>query len=77
MEALANSSEQLSKNLIKVIDGVGTKLRGDEAGLAQFAEQLRQTRFVLDEQCREIDRILERIGFGDTDPTADTETDSN
>jgi hypothetical protein len=80
MEALANTSEQLSKNLVKVVAGVGTKLMGDDAALAKFAEDLRQTRAALDQYCRDIDQLLERIGFGDTEDqsvSSDADVKSN
>ena len=72
VEALAKTSEQLSKKLIQVVNV--TPLRGEDAELAQFAEELRRTRSVLDRYCQEIDRVLARIGFGDTDPGADNES---
>jgi hypothetical protein len=50
-----------------VLNDVGSILVGDPADLARLAEDLRQTRFVLDQYCREIDQLLERIGFGDRD----------
>ena len=81
VEALTKTSEQLSKNLVKVIDGVGPKLMSEDAELAQFAEELRRTRSVLDKYCQEIDRVLARIGFGDAEdqpvsikPAAGTES---
>ncbi|WP_155770491.1 hypothetical protein [Mycobacterium asiaticum] len=69
VEALSDTSDKLAKNLVKVLNGVGSKLRGDEAGLAAYVEKLRRTRFELDRQCREIDQLLERIGFGDQSAT--------
>jgi hypothetical protein len=74
VESFVETSEQLSKRLRKVVDGVGPKLMGDNAGLAQFVEDLRQARAALDRQCREIDQLLQRIGFGDTEPAADIES---
>jgi hypothetical protein len=75
VEALTGTSDKLSKNLQKVVNGVGPKLMGDDAELKAFVEQLRQTRFELDRQCREIDQLLERIGFADGE--ADAATESN
>jgi hypothetical protein len=63
VEALAKTSEQLSRKLIQVVNA--TPLRVEDAELAQFAEELRRTRSALDKYCQEIDRVLERIGFGD------------
>jgi hypothetical protein len=60
--------------LIKVLDGVGPTLRGDAAELGRYAEELRHTRSELDGYCQEIDQILDRIGFGDTDADASTES---
>ncbi|KQH75838.1 hypothetical protein AO501_12375 [Mycobacterium gordonae] len=71
VEALTDISDKLAKNLVKVFNGVGPKLMGDEAGLAAYVEKLRHTRFELDKQCREIDQLLERIGFGDQSPADD------
>lgn len=71
VEALTDASDKLAKNLVKVINGVGPKLMGDDAGLAAYVEKLRHTRFELDRQCREIDQLLERIGFGDQSPADD------
>lgn len=65
VEALAKTSEQLSEKLVKVVNV--TPLQGEDEELAQFAEELRRTRFALDGYCREIDRVLQRIGFGDTE----------
>ena len=67
MQALNAASEQLSKNLLKVLNGVGVKLLGDDADLAKFAD-LYNRQFALDRQCREIDQLLDRIGFGDVEP---------
>jgi hypothetical protein len=78
VDALTKTSEQLSEKLVKVVSGVGPKLMGDDADLKAFVEQLRQTRFELDRQCREIDQLLERIGFADAEPEEpDTATESN
>ncbi len=73
VEALSKTSEQLSEKLVKVVNA--TPLRGDQAELARFAEQVRQTRSVLDGYCREIDLVLKRIGFGDAE--AEPATESN
>lgn len=75
VDALNKASEQLSRNVVKVINGVGPKLMGDKSDLAAFVEELRQTRFELDKHCREIDQLLERIGFGDVEPADTTESD--
>ncbi|MCT7361256.1 hypothetical protein [Mycolicibacterium llatzerense] len=70
MDALVDTSEKLAKNLCKVVEGVGPKLTGDQSELAAFVERLRETRSALDQQCKEIDQILERIGFGDREEKA-------
>ena len=69
VEALAKTSEQLSDKLVKVLNA--TPLSGEDAELAEFAEELRRTRFVLDGYCREIDLILKRIGFGEAEPPSE------
>jgi hypothetical protein len=69
VEALAKTSEQLSEKLVKVVSS--TPLQGEDAELARFVEELRHTRSVLDKHCREIDLVLERIGYGDEEPVAD------
>lgn len=68
VEALAKTSEQLSEKLVKVVSA--TPLSGEDAELAQFVDQLRHTRFVLDRHCRDIDRVLARIGHGDNSEDA-------
>lgn len=73
VESLVKTSEQLSKRLVQVISA--TPLSGEDEELAQFAADLRQTRFVLDGYCREIDLLLARIGFGDAEPAANTDPD--
>ncbi|MFC6125682.1 hypothetical protein ACFP2H_04670, partial [Mycolicibacterium llatzerense] len=70
VDALVDTSEKLAKNLCKVVEGVGPKLTGDQSELAAFVERLRETRSALDQQCKEIDQILERIGFGDREEKA-------
>jgi hypothetical protein len=67
VKAVVDTAEQFHKKLSQVLDSVGPTLMGEDAGVAAFAEQLRQARFELDKHCQEIDRLLDRIGYGDTE----------
>ncbi len=73
MQALTTASEQFSTKLDKMITGTSIRLLGHAAGLARFAEGLRQTRSVLDSDCQRIDTALKVIGFGDAEPETEDE----